>query len=455
MKLQIEKWVEEHKPFEGNATDLFHESVICYKVGAYKSAFLMSYLALKVTIRDRILNCTYRPGLYEGKDVEWQENILKPLIDDDTWEKYLNQIIEADPNPTSKSCNKAIIYFENREETKNEYHYWRNVRNKCAHAKKGTIDSSTVECFWSYLQDNLSMFYVLGGKEYLVERMLEYYKYRDIEENQSKMLLISDINIVYKHDSQEFFKKFLGRANINSYRLINNHNMGFWRDFIESQYEGIQEGFVRVMMSNPNYFIDCYGYFPQILNLAVSLERRFIKDSLSKWMSGHFGRTESRNKVFWDLLFILLKNFSSEIDINQILKIGLGVLNNVDIDDEKLEVLNKHRIFNGFILHSGSYFFDADLEGILITNESKEREIIPWFEYAEWDRKLLISLEWTFSKLNGNIKLLRNAGHSTRVYDRRKEIYCGIIEKYKDRMDSNLIETLDLEDEFKALIVGT
>ncbi|WCN36489.1 hypothetical protein [Aneurinibacillus uraniidurans] len=455
MKLQIEKWVDKLKPFDANAEELFRESVICYKIGAYKSAFLMSYLAFKITIKDRILNCTYRPDLYQGKDAEWQENILKPLVDDDTWEKHLNQIIEADPNPTSRSYSRAIILFENREEAKNEYNYWKNIRNKCAHAKKGTIDSSTVECFWNYVQDNLSKFYVLGGKEYLVERLLDYYKYRDIEDDQNKILLINDINIVFKHDSQDFFSKFLERFNSSVHFVINAHNADFWKDIVESQFESIQEGFVRSIMRDSNYFISFYEHFPQILNLAVSLERRFIKDSLSKWMGNWFGFIAGRrNTIFWDILCVLLKDYSSEIDINETSRIDLSIIRGVDFDDEKLEVLKKHRVFNKFILRSGSYFFAVDFDSIGRNTGSREREVIPWFEYAEWDEEMLLAMNRAFRELNRRIESLRNSMYGSWEIT-RKRIYCELIQTYKDRIDLTLLETLDdLEDEFKELIMG-
>lgn len=49
MKLLIEDWSQ--KNLTENAVDLMEEAVMCYKVGAYRSAYLMSYLAFKTTIR--------------------------------------------------------------------------------------------------------------------------------------------------------------------------------------------------------------------------------------------------------------------------------------------------------------------------------------------------------------------------------------------------------------------
>lgn len=130
MKLQVELWAEKVKPFGEEAEYLFKESVLCYKVGAYTSAFLMSYLAFRTAVRHRILKCTYRPSKYNNEQM-WNFNICDPLKTDDSWEDALDKILEANHENI-----KAIIYFENREKALTDLKYWRNIRNACAHAKK-------------------------------------------------------------------------------------------------------------------------------------------------------------------------------------------------------------------------------------------------------------------------------------------------------------------------------
>ena len=53
------------------------EAVTCYKVGAYRSAYLMSYLAFKTTIRERVLNASKPDGI---EDRCWKEQILAHII---------------------------------------------------------------------------------------------------------------------------------------------------------------------------------------------------------------------------------------------------------------------------------------------------------------------------------------------------------------------------------------
>jgi len=453
LKLHIEKWIERVRPFDTSAEELFQESITCYKVGAYKSAFLMSYLAFKTTIKNRIINCSYRPDSYHEKEEEWQENVLSLLNNDDKWENHLNKIIEGDVNPQSTSTTRAIIFFSNREEAKNEYTYWKNVRNKCAHAKKGTIDSSTVESFWNYVQDNLSKFYVLGGRDYLVERMLDYYKYRDIENYTTKMLLINDINIVFNENTQDFFsiimEKFYG---INKYSIT--VDVEFWNDIVDSQYENIQKGFVNSVMTNSNYFIAFYEHYPKILNIAVSIEMKFIKDSLSKWIEEWFVSFTGSNNNFWNILCRLLREYNSEVDLNKIAGLDLSIIDNIELKDEMVDVLKKNRVFNRFVFNSGSYIFDVDFDSIRRNHGRREREIIPWFEYIEWDKDIVFALNRAYRELNRSIESKKKSMFGLWEYD-RKTIYSDLINKYKERIDTTVIKELDLDDEFKSLIMAS
>lgn len=70
MKIQIEDWAE--KNLAPNAIELMTEAVMCYKVGAYRAAFLLSYLAFKTTIRERVLMAV-KPDTIDDKC--WEEQI--------------------------------------------------------------------------------------------------------------------------------------------------------------------------------------------------------------------------------------------------------------------------------------------------------------------------------------------------------------------------------------------
>lgn len=75
MKLQIETWSKENLP--SNAGALMEEAVICYKVGAYHAAYILSYLAFKTTIRERILKASRPDGISEKC---WDDQIINLLM---------------------------------------------------------------------------------------------------------------------------------------------------------------------------------------------------------------------------------------------------------------------------------------------------------------------------------------------------------------------------------------
>lgn len=65
MKIKIENWAENN--LVDNAKILMKESVSCYKIGAYRSAYIMSYLAFKQTIRERIISASTYPEYYDNR----------------------------------------------------------------------------------------------------------------------------------------------------------------------------------------------------------------------------------------------------------------------------------------------------------------------------------------------------------------------------------------------------
>ncbi|MBZ0314691.1 hypothetical protein AB2T96_19690 [Clostridium butyricum] len=71
MNLKIEEWA--YKNLTDSANELMKESILCYKLGAYRSAYLMSYLAFKQTIRERIMNAPSYPDaiimILNGKEM--------------------------------------------------------------------------------------------------------------------------------------------------------------------------------------------------------------------------------------------------------------------------------------------------------------------------------------------------------------------------------------------------
>lgn len=441
MKLQIEKWVEETKSFKEQAKDLFNESVLCYKIGTYKSAFIMSYLAFKVTIRFRIMDCMYRP---KGFSEElWYDNILKDLKDDDKWEKQVNQIIETSPDAklkTNPEVKKCIIHFENREQALNEYTYWKNVRNNCAHAKGSIIDTATVECFWNYVQDNLGKFYVLGGKEYLLVALSEFYKHRGVEENEKKRLLIHDIKTVYGSGADEYFTKFINMLIEADIDIIDENNYDFWKDIFHSEYAEIQDGIVKSISKKKSYFISFYSFFPEILELAIGIDPKFIIDKLYLWLI-EWDFMRETNKYFWILLSKVLERYKDQIYIEKITREedNMRLINYFEFEPYQAKILNENNVFKSFIINNGSWLFNISPDSQFANYSKDEGIIVKCFSYLEWDDELLKKMDNVIYELNESMKI-RSNDISILNGNRFAYIYRSIVLDNKERIEEALLK---------------
>lgn len=60
MKIAFEKWLEQNEIPE-EAVALFEESIHCYKISAYRSAFIMSYIAFQNILKKRMLSAANTP----------------------------------------------------------------------------------------------------------------------------------------------------------------------------------------------------------------------------------------------------------------------------------------------------------------------------------------------------------------------------------------------------------
>ncbi|MDG4850858.1 hypothetical protein, partial [Peribacillus frigoritolerans] len=159
MSLGFSEWLEKQE-MKDEAKDLFIESIKCYKTSAYRAALLFSFLGFQTVIKHRLLQ-SKPPEKYQIS--EWGQ-IHKKLQNDDSWEK---NVIEA-----IKDKKKPI--FKLSEDIYEQYFYWKNRRNDCAHAKGNTISYPHVESFWLFIESNLSKFVVNGGSELIIQQITDY-----------------------------------------------------------------------------------------------------------------------------------------------------------------------------------------------------------------------------------------------------------------------------------------
>lgn len=64
MKIAFEKWLDENE-IPDEAITLFEESIRCYKISAYRSAFIMSYIAFQNILKTRMIKATNTPTVWD------------------------------------------------------------------------------------------------------------------------------------------------------------------------------------------------------------------------------------------------------------------------------------------------------------------------------------------------------------------------------------------------------
>lgn len=433
MKLQIEDWARDN--LSDNARDIFKEALTCYTVGAYKSAFIMSYLAFKVTIRDRIIISEQYPDAYEEN--EWNIEIKKKLEDDDVWEKLINSIVEVNPAKNAKMA--SILDFDDRYNMVNKFIYWKNIRNSCAHAKRESINNSTVEQFWNYLYDNLSEFYVLGGKKYLLNELCNSYKYRVTNEYKEELPnILKNINSVYGNKTKECIDQFI---KLNKITHLGNEEVDveFWGKFINNNMQDIREGLVYSLMNNVICFVQCYRMYPQILPIAYKLDEKFIKNKVNEWLL-----YESTSKEpYWNLMCDLLRICPELLEIDKITSQNVPHdVSKINFNENQRFLLDKYEVFNKYLDGSYDYFFKVEFEDIKNHNGTDEENAKLWFEYIKWNREYIEKLSYSIRRLDERINNSYKVWESERL-KHFEDIIRNYKQEIKDIINEEKIEVCD------------
>lgn len=350
MVLKIEKWVEQTHPFDPDSLELFKEAVCCYKIGAYRAAFIMSYLAFESVIRFKVLNFGEKP---ENVPIKKWNHFIKKVEDYNSWEEGISDIILMSPPPKDNKGNKEelvderIIKLKNHQVFADEFKKWRHTRNNCAHAKGiMTIDSSTVECFWNFVKDNVFDLQISGGISYWSEAIFK--SFRDKNERlpityQQYIEALSTSNIPVE-ELQEIWKNINNQINRLSF-VDASDKKDFW------SYVGyhlvLRDSFFQYLKSDLTLFSNFYSILPKILSQLFSLEDgvHFRNDVLIPWLKKSYSYYGMEG-VFWNMVLEVCDDFKTDNEIKRFLAdIDYKALKNVPMN-EQIEALKELGYFN-------------------------------------------------------------------------------------------------------------
>jgi len=452
MKLEIEKWVETTGIFESVAKNTFDEAVLCYKVGAYKSAFIMSYLSFKLTVKQRIIQ--FDNNSVQSFEIGRWDNIIKELNDDDKWEDRLNKEILC-------KDSSAIIKFTNRESAIVDYNYWKNIRNSCAHAKGQIIDASTVESFWNYLKDNLGKFYVLGGKEYIIKEFLDYFRYFKVHKKDEYLdRILNDISILYSNDTEKFFCETITNFKTENIDIINTYNSDIWKHILYFKNIDIKNGFLKFVGKDNCLLIKFYSFFPDILIYIIQLDEKFIVDRLNIFLK-YVATDYSNNKYFLEILCQIICFLNNDKEIDEILENCKDEFQNGQIQsmienlqNDQLRLLKEKDVFKKIIdiYYTWIYELDSTSQYDQFYKWKYETdEVILLFKYVKLDIHLLQKLNNKISYLLKNMSG-RNNPNSIENGNNANKMFEEIVKNNKEEIKKILDNSNDDFDNIRNIL---
>ncbi|WP_406904119.1 hypothetical protein [Bacillus cereus] len=404
MRLRFSDWLDKQK-MEDEAKDLFAESVKCYKASAYRAALLFSFLGFQTVLKHRML-VSKTPEGYQ--DTEWT-NIQNLLRNDDKWEKA---VIEA-----IKTGKKTV--FKVSVDLNEQYLYWRNRRNDCAHAKGNAIDYPHVESFWLFIESNLSKFVVNGGKAHIIEQIINYL-------NPSITPMGTDIEPITKqipfavelNDYKDFLEELL--------EITNTRRGPFHFMPLDANLALIWSGLFTLPTDRTKILIE---FLKENLDFTIVLLRR--DSTVIKYFNGE----SEFLRVLWK------EEFSNSTDY----QIFIDMIRNNLIPEEQLEELFIH-MFNN--VSSGVFSQKPFEEGITDTDkmvlqtrtffdtfykEAFENKRIAYsFEYGNANKELVLYYIINFGLDNTIVRALNSAISSLYPPRRLKEDLSSFYESNKE-----------------------
>lgn len=386
-------------------------------MNAYRGAYLFSYLAFKMTLKDRIITSSYL-----NNKIEWIKDIK--TLKGDKWEACLDSLI-------FKKQGESDVFSLN-DDLKKEYEYWKKKRNDCAHAKDEIFEHSEVESFWSFLKKSLIKFQVMGSDEYLINALVEHFKYhRDAKELD---VLLGQLSTLDKEEIIQVLikidKDITGYFRVRSGMGELNGLSDFWLK-IQSYNSKLREAFFDFVCHGSYSFFDRFiEFIPDLLSQTLQINKPFIEKQIIEpiYRQGYY------DERLWYYTVELLKRFSPTEASQFIDKITINAPAKQPNEVEQ-EILReygyferwKKRIFGGGLVN-------RKREGTTYIGDYSNRSNIYFIlDNVEWDESVYLCLknvlEWN-STIHGRIDGESNYYKFLEFRNRLNE--GDFLEKYQD-----------------------
>ncbi|WP_163113997.1 hypothetical protein [Bacillus velezensis] len=309
MNLEFENWIHSQS-FTDESLDLIDEAIRCYRIGAYRASFILSYSFFLKILKNRLETCAsqqFKPDLVDERT--WR-NIIMKLNNDDIWENVVFETTQA-----SEKESKRSKYYLISDGLRDDMRYWRRRRNDCAHAKNSVIGNSIVESFWHFIQSHLSKFVINGGREGLLNKIKTHFDPNYTEPGKSASFLIEQIPLVVESFSeipfflQEIYSMLKNEITIG-FKLKNEESplRNFWKEIAFSNNEKLRIGFLNFIKNDWEVFTEFISAFPSKIN-EFTTDEVFIRNF---WKEQFFEYKYNYTKNFWEIALFLVKNVIPE-----------------------------------------------------------------------------------------------------------------------------------------------
>lgn len=209
----LEEWLNKNRELLGSeqVVGLFEDSIACYHANIVRPAYILSYQAMMIHLRNVILNGTM-PLNYPA--TQWT-TITSELRNETKWDAKVFTCTQQKEEPATHKI--AILNIP--DDIRSRFLFWRDIRNDCAHYKANNVIKAHVQALWAFIDQYLLTFTIEGGKDMLLKKFDDFFNPAKTAPGTDIRPLVDLISTMVKKDEMQSFFKEYGKI-ASKYRLF-------------------------------------------------------------------------------------------------------------------------------------------------------------------------------------------------------------------------------------------
>ena len=257
----FKKLVEDNKGMLNEVTlGLFEDSIHCFDAGIYRQAYLLAYQGFTQYIRSIVRDAK----MPTGYDLNKWKGVQAKLKNEKEFDDQVFTCIQQKNCPTGTPPIVAILDIP--DSLRDDFAFWRNRRNDCAHYKAYDINASHVLAFYSMMNQYMLKITVEGGKSTLLREFADAFNPAKTSPKEPIQPLVDKILLmVHPSEMNEFFDGLQSATHFH-----------FDTKFY-SILEGILSGtnkelkkYVIAYIRQSNDLVDFLSHYPEEVGLLVA-----------------------------------------------------------------------------------------------------------------------------------------------------------------------------------------